>query len=167
MVESLEPRKPFLTLTWWQPPEMHIWNSAETARAKHDQILSRTFSLIFYTDGSVVNEKVGVIAIQRNSPAIRQTFLGRMPKATVFLAKLQGLQMALEMALETIGQQPGKEVTIFSDSQAAIKALPISTANGNEAILYGPWTDNALRARSSLNTASCPAFAANKSGVRP
>jgi ribonuclease HI len=31
--------------------------------------------------------------------------------------------MALEMALEMTRPQPGKEVTIFSDSQAAIKAI--------------------------------------------
>ena len=42
--------------------------------------------------------------------------------------------MALEMALEITRQQPGKDVTIFSDSQAAIKAIGGSQASGQQII---------------------------------
>lgn len=131
MIESLELRKPFLTPTWWQPPEMHISSSAEIARAKHDQTLSRNLGPIFYTDGSAVNGKVGAVAIQHGTPATRQTFLGRAPEATVFLAELQGIDMALEMAL-IARPQPGEEVTIFSDSQAALKAIGGSDGSGQQ-----------------------------------
>lgn len=40
--------------------------------------------------------------------------------------------MALEMALEMTRPQPGKEVTIFSDSQAAIKAIGGSQVSGQQ-----------------------------------
>lgn len=53
-------------------------------------------------------------------------FLGRTPEANVFLAELTGLYMALDIAK----QQTKKEVTIFSDSQAAIQAIDGAQGKG-------------------------------------
>lgn len=61
---NLELQKPFLTPVWWEPPEICILGDAESARARHNQILVKDTRLVFYTDGSVVNGKVGAAAIQ-------------------------------------------------------------------------------------------------------
>ena len=118
-VESLELRKPFLTPTWWEPPETYVSDTAEAAMATHDQTVFKNSDLVFYTDGSAINGKVGAAAVQCNNLAIRKIFLGRIPEANVFLAEL----LAIDMALKTAQSYPERDVTIFSDSQAAIKAI--------------------------------------------
>ncbi|GAQ07561.1 hypothetical protein ALT_4882 [Aspergillus lentulus] len=56
--------------------------------------------------------------------------LGRKAEASVFLAEFVGIHMAVE-----IGRlQGGREVTIFSDSQAAIQAIDGPQATGQQAI---------------------------------
>ena len=138
-VANLELRKPFLTPVWWEPPEICILDNAESARARHDQILAKDTGLVIYTDGSAVNGKVGAAAIQYCTSAKRQMFLGRTPEANVFLAEL----LAIDMALKLAQSQARKDITIFSDSQAAIRAIGGSQMSGQQILngIFDSWAE--------------------------
>lgn len=97
----------------------YITGDAETARTIYDQIIQQSQGLIIYTDGSTINGKVRESAVQNDLPVSKQMFLGRTPEASVFIAELVGIHMALEIALHCME----REVTIFSDSHAAIQAI--------------------------------------------
>jgi ribonuclease HI len=129
-IHSLEQKQPFLTPTWWEAPNTWIEDTMERATNTHDQILERNDSLVFYTDGSAINEKVGAATIQHNPRKTQQAFLGRKTEASVFMAELVGIQMALEMAQFLDNQK----VTIFSDSQAAIQAIDGPHTTGQQII---------------------------------
>ena len=118
-VANLELWKLFLTPVWWEPPKICILDNAESARARHNQILAKDTRLVIYTDGSVVNGKVGAAAIQYCTSAKQQMFLSQTSEANVFLAEL----LAIDMVLKLAQSQARKDITIFSNSQAAIRAI--------------------------------------------
>lgn len=72
-----------------------------------------------YTDGSVINSKIGASAVIHNMGFEGKTFLGRDSTATIYLAELKDIHMALLMT-QILKRE---KLLIFSDSQAAIKAV--------------------------------------------
>jgi ribonuclease HI len=96
-----------------------IIKETETAIETHNTILTRSGDLlIVYTDGSGINEKVGAAAVTLQGDT-RQAYMGEDIESTVYAAELEGIRMALEI---TSRAEKDKGI-IFSDSQAALKAI--------------------------------------------
>lgn len=146
-MDKLEQKIPWLTPPWWHPPAIQILDSTDKAKGQHDRILQKENErLIFYTDGSGVNGKVGASAVLHGSSLV-QAYMGAETISTVYTAELKGIHMALEMAIHLTNQLSGKrEVVLFSDSQAALQA--ILRVNPNPNPLTHPTRDAALRAPS-------------------
>ena len=66
-------------------------------------------------------------------------FLSRTPEANVFLAEL----LAIDMALKLAQSQARKDITIFSDSQAAIRAIGGSQMSGQQILngIFDSWAE--------------------------
>ncbi|KAF3484325.1 uncharacterized protein GIQ15_03649 [Arthroderma uncinatum] len=116
-MSKIELRKPHLVPPWQTTIQTSIADSKEEAIQKHDNYLD-SGALAIYTDGSVINGKVGASAVTITPGDIRQAYLGKDTEATIFMAELQGIRMALDLVLET-----NRTAVIFTDSQAAIKTI--------------------------------------------
>lgn len=102
---------------------------SDKAKTSHDCIMgSHASSLVVHTDGSAINSKVGASAVIYDTGFVGQTFLGSNTTATVYLAELKGIHMALLMA-QTLKRE---SLVIFSDSQAAIRAVQDPQSNGQQ-----------------------------------
>ena len=82
--------------------------------------------MILYTDGSGIEGKIGAAAIVDLEDQNIHSQMGDDSTSTVYAAELQAIEMALAMVLESTKpwtEQAKKEIVIFADSQAALKAL--------------------------------------------
>lgn len=85
--------------------------------------------LIIYTDGSGIEDRIGVAALVNATGEHRHSQMGSDEVSTVYSTKLRGTKMALELAEELKHDDRVKNgVVVFSDSQAALKTL-LPTAN--------------------------------------
>ncbi|KAJ5819485.1 hypothetical protein N7474_005076 [Penicillium riverlandense] len=123
-----ESRKAFVQAPWQAPPEVII-EDREVAVERHNQVLmkdSREKPLIFYTDGSGIEGRIGAAAIVDLEDQHVHSQMGDDGTSTVYAAELRAIEMALAMALENTEPWAGQMkngVVIFADSQAALKAL--------------------------------------------
>jgi ribonuclease HI len=120
-----ESRKAFVRAPWQAPPKVFI-DDRETAVKKHHDIHTKRpeeIPLIIYTDGSGIEGKIGAAALVNVTGEHRHCQMGTDEVSTVYSAELRGTEMALEMAEELEGDRTQNGVVIFSDSQAALKAL--------------------------------------------
>jgi ribonuclease HI len=118
--DNIEKRIPYITAPWWKAPIVAIKEDAKTAAETHNAILQRSMDLlIVYTDGSGINGKIGAASVAPQIGVTRQAYMGTEATSTVYAAELEGIHMALETAIWA-GQERG---IIFSDSQAALKAI--------------------------------------------
>ena len=119
-IDNLESLLPYTAAPWWQPPEITIDENAQAATKTHSTVTSELDGLLpIYTDGSGINGKVGAAAVALQLDVVKQTFMGEENTSTVYAAELQGILMALEIA---IGQLSTR-VVIFTDNQAALKTI--------------------------------------------
>jgi ribonuclease HI len=113
-----ESRKAFVREPWRAPPEVII-EDRETAVTTHSKLTTETKGpLVIYTDGSGFEGRVGAAAV--GPDCHRHSQMGTEATTTVYAAELRAIGLALEIALETPTQNG---VVIFSDSQAALRAL--------------------------------------------
>ena len=118
-----ESRKAFVRAPWQAPPKVFI-DDREAAVKKHsDLYIRQEIPLIIYTDGSGIEGRVGAAALVSSTGEYRQCQMGTDEISTVYSAELRGAEMALEIAKELEGDRTQNGVVIFSDSQAALKAL--------------------------------------------
>jgi ribonuclease HI/exonuclease III len=116
-VDSLEQRIPYYTPPWKTPPEVIISESKNRAIIQHKND-SRTAVKRIYADGSGINERIAAAAV---APNYRTTVvLGYTGDAHVYHAELAGISQALQIEAKSDSNLP---VTIYSDSQAALKAI--------------------------------------------
>jgi ribonuclease HI len=119
-IENLEKRIPYPTAPWWKAPTIAIKEEAKAAIETHNIILLRSRDLlIVYTDGSGINGKTGAAAVAPQIGVIRQAYMGEETASTVYAAELEGIRMALEIAIEAEKERG----IIFSDSQTALNAI--------------------------------------------
>lgn len=78
---------------------------------------------IYYTDGSAINRKVGAAVVAPTQSFTLRLFLGPSPFYTVYSADLVGILGALQLALARPVSVNCQRVIIFTDNQAAIRAL--------------------------------------------
>jgi hypothetical protein len=118
--DNMEKKISYLTAPWWKAPVIAIKENAEAAIETHNAILLRSRDLlVVYTDGSGINGKIGAASVAPKIGAIKQAYMGTEATSIVYAAELEGIHMALETTIWA-GQERG---IIFSDSQAALKAI--------------------------------------------
>jgi hypothetical protein len=118
---DVEQQLPFAVPPWWEPPGIVIAKDKETAKAAHTSLTAtRGHDLRVYTDGSGINGKIGAAAVAPEVQITRTAYLGRDDTHTVYSAELEGIFMAITIAL---AQPYHNRLTIFTDSQSAIRAV--------------------------------------------
>jgi ribonuclease HI len=136
-IERQEIILPYLTPPWWQAPKTYIEASAEQATKKHEEQTANTQEYLhIYTDGSGINGEIGAAA---TSPMILNTmkaYMGDSDTSTVYAAELQGIRLALIMALKDWdkGNRRNK-VIIYTDNQAAIRTVGNPTGKSGAYII--------------------------------
>ena len=119
-LEAQEKIPPYVTPPWWQSPNTHIEENADKAISRHCE--KRTLVNI-YTDGSGINGHVGAAAVCTTNGETRMAYMGEENVSTVYAAELQGIILALQIALDMVSQQRQcTAVCIYTDNQAAIRS---------------------------------------------
>ncbi|KAJ5667636.1 hypothetical protein N7507_003500 [Penicillium longicatenatum] len=77
-------------------------------------------TVIFFTDGSGYEGKIGASAVAPDRGIQARRFLGSTEQATVYAAELAGIKIALD---KFKSQRESSELVIFADSRAAIQAV--------------------------------------------
>ncbi|KAJ5667634.1 hypothetical protein N7507_003498 [Penicillium longicatenatum] len=118
-----ESRQAFV-LPPWEPRIKCIIENSDAAIKSHDQIVSNCDQsrgkMVFFTDGSGYEGKIGASAVAPDRGIQVRQFLGTIEQATVYSAELTGIEMALD---KFKSQSESSELVIFADSRAAIQAV--------------------------------------------
>ena len=127
--EKIERIEPFIRPPWWSlKAEVIIEQDKSTARTHHDRIHG-TERLAIYTDGSGINNKVGAAA--HTSIQTRHQHLGSDTQFNVFTGEVTAISLATDIAQ----QQKAQSCHIYTDSQAAIKAITNPQRQSGQAII--------------------------------
>lgn len=122
-LEKLEQIPAFVVPPWWQGPNVFIEANGEKAQARHDKEATKSGVVSIYTDGSCINHHVGAAAVLPQTGEIRKSYMGTDEVSTVYVAELQGIRLALEIAQEQLcPSDPRRQLTIYTDNQAAIRS---------------------------------------------
>ena len=124
-IERQEIILPYLTSPWWQRPRTFIEASAEQATKKQQEQMANTRDYLhIYTDGSGINDEIGAAAVSPMLHDTRKAYMGDSTTSTVFAAELQGIRLALIVALEDWDKgNRRKKLIIYTDNQAAIRTV--------------------------------------------
>jgi hypothetical protein len=136
-IEGQEVIPPYLVPPWWQGPSTRIAPNAEMARYQHKKLLKHSSNRIFiYTDGSGIDNHVGAAAVSPLTRSTKMAYMGNSETSTVYVAELQGIKLALQIADEDaeIGNKRDK-VIIFTDNQAAIRTFQAPTGRSGAYIV--------------------------------
>jgi ribonuclease HI len=117
-ISNLETVYPATVPPWWSRPEIIIHTHKDTAKTSHDRTLLEPDTLRIYTDGSGINGKIGAAAVAPQLNQTQRAFLGSTKEATVYLAEVCGINLALDIASQCLYTR----AIIFIDNQAAIKS---------------------------------------------
>ena len=120
---KIEAIEPYIRPPWWEP-KIHIQVEAtkNDAKAKHDELQKRTPCPTIYTDGSGIQGKVGAATYNSGTSLAMRQHLGSDRHYNVFAAEVYALSMAAK-AITECSDQKTRTYRIFTDSQAAIKAI--------------------------------------------
>lgn len=91
---------PFIISLWWVPPKTTIALNKSEAKQNYNQMaynLDPQCYLVVYTDGSGINDKIGVAAVIQSWKIVCKAFLGPSHYFTVYLSELQGIAMAFNI----------------------------------------------------------------------
>ena len=127
-----ETRKAFVLAPWEARIPCVIDQDAEVARALHDKIekeslqqaaLDRTPTVLFFTDGSGYEGQVGASAVAPREGVFQRRYLGTTEESTVYVAELNGIEIAVANFINRLESERPTKTVIFSDCQAAIQAV--------------------------------------------
>jgi ribonuclease HI len=123
-LDKQEPIPPFITPPWRQGPHTYIDNDADKARERHDREGAANKSLSIYTDGSGIEGEIRSAAVCPLTQQTRSVHMGPDTQSTVYAAELQGISLALQIALGyASGDGKRKDIAIYTDNQAAIWSI--------------------------------------------
>ena len=114
--EIWETRRAYILAPWETPLTCSILGQ-EAAVSYHNKFCRNRRGTAIYTDGSGFLGHIGTSAVCLQTGKVQRKFLGTEAESTVYAAELRGLQMALVTAASC-----QRQVAVFVDSQAAIKA---------------------------------------------
>jgi len=118
--ERLEVIEPHAVEPWWTPPPIDITADSQEAMAKHNEAVSGPEApLAIYSDGSGINGKIGAAAVAPSLSVHDQAYLGKVTTASVYVAELTGILMAVGIAMRA--SRP--RAIVFTDNQAALKTI--------------------------------------------
>ena len=120
---------------WQQGPVTHIEPAAE-ARSTHDRLFRSDHSTCIYTDGSRINGHIGAAAVLPVRQKTMKAYVGPESASTVYAAELQGINLALQIAVVEVKE--GNRtcgIEIFTDNQAAIRSLSRAEGKSGACIL--------------------------------
>lgn len=120
--QHLETRAPFIKPPWENLIQTEI-NDELLALITHERLLVEKTSLIYYTDGSGIDDHVGGAAVNHRTGAQRGRYIGALSEYTVYIAEVIGILLALELAEDETRDHPGLPIIIFTDNQAAIQSV--------------------------------------------
>ena len=116
----------FIESPWWKSSNVLISDDKKEGKLNHDitRLNRKQSHQMIYTDGSGINQKVGVSAVDIDNCIILKSFFGKALHYTVYSAELRGIELALILALrQKVRSRTIREVTVFTDNQAAIRSL--------------------------------------------
>ncbi|KAJ6016472.1 zinc knuckle domain protein [Penicillium herquei] len=145
-----ESRKAYIRAPWQAPPTVII-EDREKAVKSHDEIMAKVLGyglpLVFFTDGSGYQGHVGAAAMTDSPGETLQSQMGTDSISTVYSAEIRAAEMALEAAANMEpNDKPGDDpyqrlkdggLVIFSDSQAALKAIKTPRMPSGQIYLEG------------------------------
>lgn len=121
-IESIEKLRPFSAPPDWNPPKIIIHKTKEEAQKLAETSNERS-NVVFYTDGSGINKKMGAAAISSSIATPFIIYLGSNEWYKVYSAELHGIIQALAMAVTYCMQVSSGMVIINTDKQASIQAI--------------------------------------------
>jgi len=135
---QIETILPFVRPPWWKlEAEVMIPSSKESAKNKHQQIPMPSLNgatTWIYTDGSGIEGKIGAAAHCTNPiAATLYRHLGSDQQYNVYAAEITAFLLALQIPKQQTNEM--KQCNIYSDSQAAIKALANPRMQSGQAII--------------------------------
>jgi ribonuclease HI len=123
-LDRQEPIPPFITPPWQRGPHTYIDDCADKACERHDRECATSKSLNIYTDGSGIEGEIGSAAVCPLTQQTRSVHMGSDTLSTVYAAELQGISLALQIALEYANESGArKQIAIYTDNQAAIWSI--------------------------------------------
>jgi ribonuclease HI len=132
VMDNLETIIPHTVELWRMPPGVTIDNTIEAAEQTHNRITTATDPpLAIYTDGSSINGKVGAAAVAPQLEVVKTAYMGKATDSTVYVAELEEIRMAMDIAAE----QHHSRIAIFTDNQAALRAIKNSGTPSGQYIL--------------------------------
>lgn len=120
-IELIEKLRPFSASPNWNPPKTVIHKTKEEARKLVETSIGE--GMMFYTDGSGINKKVGAAAVSPSISTPFMIYLDRSEWYTVYSAELHGTIQALAMAVTYRAEVPSNTVIINTDNQASLQAI--------------------------------------------
>ena len=123
-LHPLETIDPYVRPPWWTlKATIHIDGSKEEAKGFHltTTAIKNAKTLYIYTDGSGIEGKIGAAMFKATTQQTNLRYLGSERDSLVFAAELEAIQMAIIYI--QLHPRQFNECRIFSDSQAALKAI--------------------------------------------
>lgn len=119
---------------WESLPLSFIAQNDIYAVIEHEMLLADIPALNIYTDGSDIDENIGAEAVNLDTGAVRQHYVGKMPDYTAYSGELVGVILALELATDLKDDYPNLPVQIFADNQSAIR----TATNSHQCVVIYP-----------------------------
>lgn len=118
---ELEKRLAYITTPWWQSPAINIPFIKKQVIYLHNHNLVQKPALetLSYTNGSEINNKIGLACIILGQRKHVKKFLSINITSTVYMRKMQEIQDSLIYAMN---QEETTSIRVFTDNQAALKA---------------------------------------------
>lgn len=131
---------PFTAPPWLEPLKIHIEQDKIQAKTSHERLLQTLGieSAGYYTDGSGINQKVGVAvaAVQLGQGFSNiSVFLGSNIYYTVYAAELSGILVAIHMALAIPLTLQVRRILIFTDNKSAIRPIHKRRKSSGQSII--------------------------------
>lgn len=144
----------------WDQPIHTVIPPTEAAKHAHDRALQEAMDapnhMCIYTDGSDISGEVGAAAFNAKNGTNDSRYIGPSTTANNYAAELIALILAMDMVLKEASlvderRRPPK-ATIFSDSQAAIRAVENPGNKSGQALVFAIWMKAKIAKRKGTYT---------------